>query len=124
MRSFHLSGAVAIVFMASAAQAASDGERIAEMANQCWVLPENTDYRKASAIFEVQYDATGELVDIVAIEYQPVRNAGKLFALSAQQALQTCAAKTTIKSRTVRVVMKYVAPADTDSPLKMKRSIR
>lgn len=107
----------------SSLYAASNAEIIAEMAKKCWKLPEKTDYPKASAIFEVSYDADGELIEIITVEYQPVREAGKVFALSARQALLDCADKTQIKSRTIRVVMSYTAPRPNDS-LNMKKSMR
>lgn len=94
----------------SSLHAAPVAEVIAEMAGKCWKLPEKTDYQKARAVFEVTYDSNGELTEIITVEYQPVREAGKIFALSAQQALFDCANKTEIKSRTIRVVMNYTAP--------------
>lgn len=103
-----------------AGHAAPVGEVIADMAGKCWKLPEKTDYQKARAVFEVTYDAGGELTEIITVEYQPVREAGKIFALSAQQALFDCANKTDVKSRTIRVVMDYTAPR-TGSDLNMKR---
>ena len=107
----------------SSLHAAPIGEVIAEMAGKCWKLPEKIDYQKASAIFEVTYNADGELLEIITVEYRPVREAGKVFALSAQQALLDCANKTDVKSRTIRVVMNYTAPRSNE-PLIMKRSLR
>lgn len=102
--------------------AISNADLIAEMAGKCWILPEKTDYQKASAIFEVSYNADGDLTDIITVEYQPVRKAGEVFALSAQQALNDCANKTDFKSRTIRVVMRYTAPRP-DGALIMKKSL-
>lgn len=103
--------------------AASDADRVAEMAMQCWSAPEGMNFQRASAIFEVSYNEAGEIRQIVTVEYQPVRKAGEQFAISAQDALIECANKTNIKSRTIRVVMRYVEPQAT-GPLIMKRSVR
>ncbi|MEJ5021455.1 hypothetical protein WH297_17220 [Ochrobactrum vermis] len=103
--------------------AANDAQLVADMASKCWKLPEDMDYQRASATFEVTYNAEGELVRIVTVEYQPVRRAGREFAISAQQALNECADKTPVKSRTIRVVMRYTASAS-DGPLIMKKPLR
>lgn len=105
------------------ASAATDSEIVAEMAAQCWQLPENTNYSRASATFEVTYDRDGELTRILTVEFQPVRRAGQEFAVSAQDAILKCASKTSVRSRTVRVIMRYVEQK-TDGPLIMKRSLR
>ncbi|MGU3574499.1 hypothetical protein ACLBWZ_03140 [Brucellaceae bacterium C25G] len=102
------------------AYAATDSEVVAEMAQQCWQLPENIDYQSATAIFEVKYDGEGKLTDIATIEYRPVRRAGQLFAISALEAIQECANETRVRSRTLRVVMSFVA-SQSDDPLNMKR---
>ncbi|MFK4824372.1 hypothetical protein ACI0FM_06165 [Paenochrobactrum sp. BZR 588] len=103
-----------------AAQAATDSEVVAEMASQCWTLPDTIDYQTATAVFEVKYDRDGKLVDIATIEYRPVRKAGQLFAISALEAIQECANETRVRSRTIRVVMSYSA-AKSNDPLNMKR---
>lgn len=112
-----------IAASATPTYAISNADLIAEMAGKCWTLPENIDYQKAAAIFEVSYNQDGELADIITVEYQPVRKAGEIFALSAQQALYDCANKTDFKSRTIRVVMRYTAPRP-DGALIMKKSLR
>lgn len=104
----------------SAAYAATDSEIVAEMASQCWKLPERIDYQTAVAVFEVKYDRDGKLTDIATVEYRPVRMAGQLFAISAMEAIQECANETRVRSRTVRVVMNYSA-AKSNDPLNMKR---
>ncbi|EXL02808.1 hypothetical protein Brsp03_02840 [Brucella sp. NBRC 12951] len=121
----HRTGFVGTILMLFAAfpAAANDAQLVADMASECWKLPENIDYQRASATFEVTYNAEGELVRIVTVEYQPVRRAGREFAISAQQALNECANRTPVKSRTIRVVMRYTAPAS-DGPLIMKRPLR
>lgn len=103
-----------------AAMAATDSEIVAEMAAQCWKLPDDIDYQTATAVFEVKYDATGKLTDIATVEYRPVRKAGQLFAISALEAIQKCANETSVRSRTLRVVMKYSA-AKSNDPLNMKQ---
>ncbi|MBA8821430.1 hypothetical protein BRY73_16075 [Ochrobactrum sp. P6BS-III] len=107
----------------SAPASANDAQLVADMAAKCWTLPEGTDYQRASATFEVTYNAEGQLTQIVTVEYQPVRRAGEQFAVSAQEALKQCAGETTIKSKTVRVVMRYVAPQP-NGPLIMKKPLR
>ncbi|WP_235914811.1 hypothetical protein [Brucella tritici] len=92
------------MLLAAFPAAANDAQLVADMAAKCWTLPEETDYQRASATFEVTYNAEGELVRIVTVEYQPVRRAGREFAISAQQALNECATNTPVRSRTVRVV--------------------
>ncbi|MBC2885452.1 hypothetical protein H7Q97_08535 [Ochrobactrum sp. CM-21-5] len=103
--------------------AANNAQLITDLAAKCWKLPESIDYQRASATFEVTYDAEGKLVRIVTIEYQPVRKAGQQFAINAQQAIIECASNTPVRSRTVRVVMRYVAP-QSDGPLIMKKPLR
>lgn len=115
-------GTILMLFAAFPA-VANDAQLVADMASKCWKLPEGMDYQRASATFEVTYNAEGELVRIVTVEYQPVRRAGREFAISAQQALNECADKTQVKSRTIRVVMRYTAPAS-DGPLIMKKPLR
>jgi len=105
------------------ATAASDADIVTEMAAKCWQLPEDTNYSRASATFEVTYDGDGELTRIITVEYQPVRRAGQEFAVSAQDAILKCASKTSVRSRTVRVVMRYIEQK-TDGPLIMKRPLR
>lgn len=102
------------------AQAATDSEVVAEMAGKCWKLPETIDYQTATAVFEVKYDEAGKLIDIATVEYRPVRRAGQLFAISALEAIQKCASETRVRSRTIRVVMNYIA-AKSNDPLNMKR---
>lgn len=109
MRIYFLFGCIPLLFSTSTL-AATDSEIVTEMAMQCWTVPEGANYTKASATFEVTYNADGELQQIATVEYQPVRQAGKQFAISAQNALLECANKTHIKSRTIRVVIKYTAP--------------
>ena len=105
------------------ATAATDSEIVTEMAEQCWQLPEDANYSRASATFEVTYDGNGQLTRILTVEFQPVRKAGREFAVSAQDAILKCASKTSVHSRTVRVIMRYVEQK-TDGPLIMKRSLR
>jgi len=114
---------VASGLFSTIAHAATDSEIVAELASTCWRLPEDTNYNRASATFEVSYNAEGELTQIVTVEYQPVRKAGELFAISAQDAIVNCASKTSVLSRTIRVVMRY-AEQKTDGPLIMKRPLR
>lgn len=116
-------GLAALLLNPSIVFAATDAEIVTEMATKCWKLPENTDFQRASATFEVSYDAQGELLRIVTVDYQPVRRAGEQFAISAQQALQECANQTSVKSRTVRVVMRFTAPPS-DGPLILKKPLR
>lgn len=111
----------ALSLFPSAVHAAPIAEVIADMAGKCWILPEKIDYQKARAVFEVTYNADGDLTEVVAVEYQPVREAGKIFALSAQQALLDCANKAAVKSRTIRVVMSYTAPRAGDTLIMKKR---
>ncbi len=112
---------LAASLLPSPLQAAPIADVIADMASKCWILPEKMDYQKARAVFEVSYNATGDLTDIIAVEYQPVREAGKIFALSAQKALLDCANKSDVKSRTIRVVMSYTAPRSGDTLIMKKR---
>lgn len=107
----------------SVAVAATDAEIITQAATKCWKVPADASYTRASATFEVTYDGNGEITDIVTVEYQPVRKAGEEFAVSAQNAILECANKTTVRSRTVRIVMRY-AQAKSDGPLIMKRKLR
>ncbi|MDR6431008.1 hypothetical protein J2782_000713 [Brucella pseudogrignonensis] len=102
---------------------ASDAETVIGLATKCWKIPEDTDYSRASATFEVSYDGEGELTQILTVEFQPVRKAGEIFAVSAQDAIVTCASKTSVRSRTVRVVMRYTEQKS-DGPLIMKRPLR
>lgn len=102
------------------AYAATDSEVVAEMAGQCWKLPDHIDYQTAIAVFEVKYDHQGKLIEIATVEYRPVRKAGQVFAISAMKAIQECAHETRVRSRTIRVVMSYNA-AKSDDPLNMKR---
>lgn len=111
----------ALSLFPSALHAAPIAEVIADMATKCWILPEKMDYQKARAVFEVTYNTDGDLTEVVAVEYQPVREAGKIFALSAQQALLDCANKSGVKSRTIRVVMNYTAPRSDDTLIMKKR---
>ncbi len=111
----------ALSLFPSTLHAAPIAEVIADMAAKCWVLPEKMDYQKARAVFEVTYNAEGDLTEVIAVEYQPVREAGKIFALSAQQALLDCARKSDVKSRTIRVVMSYTAPRSGDTLIMKKR---
>jgi len=112
---------LAVGLSPSSLHAAPISEVIADMAKKCWVLPEKMDYQKARAVFEVSYDAEGKLTEILTVEYQPVREAGKIFALSAQKALFDCADKSDVKSRTIRVVMGYTAPRPSDTLIMKKR---
>lgn len=118
-----LLGILALILSATHSVAATDAEIVTEMASKCWQLPDGGDYQRASATFEVTYNSEGELVQIVAVEYQPVRRAGEQFAISAQQALIECASKTEVRSRTLRIIMRFTAPQP-DGPLIMKRSLR
>ena len=114
---------VALFIFAPTFAIASDAETVIGMATKCWQIPEDTDYSRASATFEVSYNGEGELTQIVTVEYQPVRKAGETFAVSAQDAIVTCASKTPVRSRTVRVVMRYTEQRS-DGPLIMKRPLR
>ncbi|WP_094507125.1 hypothetical protein [Brucella thiophenivorans] len=105
------------------ARSATDAEIVTEMATKCWQLPEGTNYSRASATFEVTYDGQGELTRIITVEFQPVRKAGEDFAVSAQDAILKCASNTSVRSRTVRIVMRYVEPKS-EGPLIMKRPLR
>lgn len=110
-------------FIPTVAVAATDAETVTEMATKCWQLPEDTDYSRASATFEISYNKDGELTRIVTVEFQPVRKAGEVFAVSAQDAIVKCASATSVRSRTIRVVMRYVE-AKSDGPLIMKKPLR
>ncbi|MBV2142750.1 hypothetical protein KUG47_04455 [Falsochrobactrum sp. TDYN1] len=118
-----LLGILALTLSVTQSVAATDAEVVTEMATKCWKLPEGTDYQRASATFEVTYNAEGELVRIETVEYQPVRRAGKQFAISAQQALMECADRTPVRSRTIRIIMRFVAP-QSDGPLIMREPLR
>ena len=123
MRNLILLGIAALALNPAVALAATDAEIVTEMATKCWTLPEGVDYQRASATFEVTYNSEGELSRVVTVDYQPVRKAGEVFAISAQQALMECASKTSVKSRTIRVVMRFIAP-QSNGPLLMKRPLR
>lgn len=123
MRNLILLGIAALALNPAVALAATDAEIVTEMATKCWTLPEGVDYQRASATFEVTYNSDGELSRVVTVDYQPVRKAGEVFAISAQQALMECAKKTSVKSRTIRVVMRFIAP-QSNGPLIMKRPLR
>ncbi|MFC7067361.1 hypothetical protein [Brucella rhizosphaerae] len=123
MKNLIVLGIAAFTLNPAVAIAATDAEIVTEMATKCWALPEGVDYQRASATFEVTYNADGELQRIVTVDYQPVRRAGEEFAVSAQQALTECANKTSVKSRTVRVVMRFTA-SQSNGPLIMKRPLR
>ena len=123
MRNLILLGIAALALNPAVALAATDAEIVTEMATKCWILPEGVDYQRASATFEVTYNSDGELSRVVTVDYQPVRKAGEVFAISAQQALMECASKTAVKSRTIRVVMRFTA-AQSNGPLIMKRPLR
>ncbi|MCK4205332.1 hypothetical protein J3U99_11200 [Brucella pituitosa] len=123
MRNLILLGIAALALNPAVALAATDAEIVTEMATKCWTLPEGVDYQRASATFEVTYNSDGELSRVVTVDYQPVRKAGEVFAISAQQALMECANKTSVKSRTIRVVMRFIAP-QSNGPLIMKRPLR
>lgn len=116
-------GIAALALNPAVAFAATDAEIVAEMASKCWALPEGVDYQRASATFEVTYNADGELSRVVTVDYQPVRKAGEEFAITAQQALKECASKTSVRSKTVRVVMRFTAP-QSNGPLIMKKPLR
>lgn len=123
MRNLISLGIAALALNPTVAFAATDAEIVTEMATKCWTLPEGVDYQRASATFEVTYNSNGELLRVVTVDYQPVRKAGEEFAVSAQQALMECASKTSVKSRTVRVVMRFTAP-QSKGPLIMKTPLR
>ena len=123
MRNLISLGIAALALNPAVALAATDAELVTEMATKCWILPEGVDYQRASATFEVTYNSDGELSRVVTVDYQPVRKAGEVFAISAQQALMECASKTSVKSRTIRVVMRFIAP-QSNGPLLMKRPLR
>ncbi|GAA5629169.1 hypothetical protein Brsp05_04468 [Brucella sp. NBRC 12953] len=105
------------------APAATDGEVVTELASKCLTLPQDPTYRRASATFEVSYDASGKLVRIITVEFQPVRKAGEAFAVAAQDAIVQCAAQTRVQSRTIRVVLRYTEQS-ADGPLIMKKPLR
>lgn len=113
----------ALFLMAPTFAIASDADTVIGMATKCWNIPEDTDYSRASATFEVSYNSEGELTQILTVEFQPVRKAGEIFAISAQDAIVTCASKTSVRSRSVRVVMRYTEQKS-DGPLIMKRPLR
>jgi hypothetical protein len=105
------------------ALAATDAEVVTELASKCLTIPQDPTYRRASATFEVSYDASGKLVRIITVEFQPVRKAGEAFAVAAQDAIVQCAAQTRVQSRTIRVVLRY-AEQSPDGPLIMKKPMR
>ncbi|WP_094540537.1 hypothetical protein [Brucella grignonensis] len=123
MRNLILLGIAALALNPAVTLAATDAEIVTEMATKCWKLPQGIDYQRASATFEVTYNSDGELLRVVTVDYQPVRKAGEEFAISAQQALMECASKTAVKSRTIRVVMRFTA-TQSNGPLIMKRPLR
>jgi len=112
-----------LTILPSVAIAATDAEIVTQAALKCWKVPEGASYTRASATFEVTYNGNGEITDLVTVEYQPVRKAGEEFAVSAQNAILECADKSTVRSRTVRIVMRYTEPKS-DGPLIMKRKLR
>jgi hypothetical protein len=120
MKTFFIIMFTGLAFIANIAAAATDAEIVTETAKKCWEIPMDINYSRASATFEVNYNAEGELTRIVTVEYQPVRRAGEEFAISAQNAILQCANNTPVRSKTVRVVMRYTAP-NTNGPLIMKR---
>ncbi|MCM0753180.1 hypothetical protein DEA98_25275 [Brucella pseudogrignonensis] len=82
-------------------------------------LAPDTSYNRASATFEVSYDASGKLTSIITVEFQPVRQAGEAFAIAAQDAILQCASQTRVQSRTIRVVLRYFEQ-NSNGPLIMK----
>ncbi len=105
------------------ALAATDSEVVTDLASKCLSLPPDTSYNRASATFEVSYDASGKLTRIITVEFQPVRQAGEAFAIAAQDAILQCASQTRVQSRTIRVVLRYFEQ-NSNGPLIMKKPLR
>ncbi|WP_247645014.1 hypothetical protein [Brucella pituitosa] len=109
--------------LTTSAPAATDAEVVTELAGKCLVLPQDGSYNRASATFEVSYDASGKLVRIITVEFQPVRQAGETFAIAAQNAILQCASQTHVRSRTIRVILRYFEQSS-NGPLIMKKPLR